>query len=418
MHPGWHVITVSQLFMRVPQLAGGGQVVKFGVQPQTLAVPPPPQVIGAVQGGPHMTLPPQPSGTIPQFSPPVHSVAAVPGMQQTFGVSPCATSPPQVAGGVQAGPQLTAVPQLLVKAPQFALTGQVVKFGVHPHAFGLVTVPQVSGGVHVPQAIIPPQPSATIPQSSPGGQAVRGVQPHWKLTPAPPQVRGGAQVPQLRRFPQPSGGLPQRSLSEVHVAGTHGPAPHWLVAPPPPHTIGGVQVPQARVPPQPSGSIPQVAWSSAHVVGVQPHWFADPPPPQVCGAAHAPQSRVVPQPDGADPQVCPRVAHVVGVQESTGKPDSGSLPESTSDPSAVSPVASRPASWFDSTLESRCVTNPESWPPSGSGPNCEQLAQSPLSARPQPAKCNPSASVTQNHSREPYPDVRPTALVEELSTPS
>jgi hypothetical protein len=179
VHPGWHVITVWQLFMRVPQLSGGGQVVKFGVQPQTFSVPPPPQVIGAVQGGPHTTFPPQPSETIPQFSPPVQSEPPGAGMQQTFGVSPWAMSPPQLVGGVHAGPQGMATPQLFVMLPQFAPPGQVVKFGVHPHAFGLGNVPQVSGGVHVPQAIIPPQPSGAIPQSSPKGQVVRGVHPHW-----------------------------------------------------------------------------------------------------------------------------------------------------------------------------------------------------------------------------------------------
>jgi hypothetical protein len=44
----------------------------------------------------------------------------------------------------------------------------------------------------VPQESIPPQPSETVPQSSPAGHVVIGVQPH---TPEAPQVTGGVHVP-------------------------------------------------------------------------------------------------------------------------------------------------------------------------------------------------------------------------------
>jgi hypothetical protein len=60
----------------VPQLSPTGQVV-FAVQPQTLAVPPPLQVWGSVQAGPHVTVPLQPSGMVPQLSPGGHDVFAV-----------------------------------------------------------------------------------------------------------------------------------------------------------------------------------------------------------------------------------------------------------------------------------------------------------------------------------------------------
>jgi hypothetical protein len=79
-----------------------------GVQPQTLGVPPPPQVCGAVQL-PQLSVPPQPSGIEPQS---LFCAAQVVGVQllhtlavQTFGVT-------QV-------PQLSVPPQPLEMAPQF-----------------------------------------------------------------------------------------------------------------------------------------------------------------------------------------------------------------------------------------------------------------------------------------------------------
>ncbi len=82
-----------------------------GVQPQTLAVPPPPHVCGAAQV-PQLSVPPQPFGMDPQF---LFCAAHVVGVQpQTFGVPP----PPQVCGATHR-PQLSVPPQLSGMPPQF-----------------------------------------------------------------------------------------------------------------------------------------------------------------------------------------------------------------------------------------------------------------------------------------------------------
>ena len=74
-------------------------------------VPPPPQVCGAVHV-PHETLPPHPSGWVPQFCVPVHFAAGV--QPHTLGVPP----PPQVCGAVQL-PQLSVPPHPSDMVPQF-----------------------------------------------------------------------------------------------------------------------------------------------------------------------------------------------------------------------------------------------------------------------------------------------------------
>jgi hypothetical protein len=84
-----HEIVPPQPFGTVPQLAPLGQVA-VTVQPQTLAVPPPPHVCGAVQPGPHETLTPQPFGTVPQLEPVGQLLFGV--QPHTLGVPP----PPQV----------------------------------------------------------------------------------------------------------------------------------------------------------------------------------------------------------------------------------------------------------------------------------------------------------------------------------
>jgi hypothetical protein len=50
-------------------VGAGGQALR--VHPQTFGVPPPPQVLGDVHA-PQFTVPPQPSGTVPQLSPAGH----------------------------------------------------------------------------------------------------------------------------------------------------------------------------------------------------------------------------------------------------------------------------------------------------------------------------------------------------------
>jgi hypothetical protein len=62
--------------------------------PQTLGVPLPPHVCGAVQP-PQLMVPPHPSGIVPQFAGDGHWVSGV--QPQTFGVPP----PPHVSGMTQ-----------------------------------------------------------------------------------------------------------------------------------------------------------------------------------------------------------------------------------------------------------------------------------------------------------------------------
>jgi hypothetical protein len=65
-----HVIVAPQLSTPVPQVAPLVQVL-FDVQPQMPAVPPPPQVCGAVQV-PQVTVLPQLSAPVPQVLPLAH----------------------------------------------------------------------------------------------------------------------------------------------------------------------------------------------------------------------------------------------------------------------------------------------------------------------------------------------------------
>jgi hypothetical protein len=153
----------------MPQFCPAGHDVR-GVQPQTLGVPPPPHVCGAVQV-PQFTVPPQPFGTVPQLSPAGHVVRGV--QPQTPGVPP----PPQVCGAVQM-PQEPPQPS----GPQFL----PVHSGVQPHTFATPPPPHVSGAVQVPQLrqkpvqtspeIIPQSPSGIVPQFFPCAAQVVCVQ--------------------------------------------------------------------------------------------------------------------------------------------------------------------------------------------------------------------------------------------------
>ena len=61
-----HTIVLMQPSGTVPQAKPVGQDVTVGIQPHWFAVPPPPQVLGVVQAPPQVTVPPQPSGIVPQ----------------------------------------------------------------------------------------------------------------------------------------------------------------------------------------------------------------------------------------------------------------------------------------------------------------------------------------------------------------
>src|SRR5262249_51068843 len=83
-----------------------------GATPQTFATPAPPQVSGAMQT-PQVSVPPHPSGIVPQFFP---RAAQVVGVQtpQTFATPP----PPHVCGAAQT-PQVSVPPHPSGMVPQF-----------------------------------------------------------------------------------------------------------------------------------------------------------------------------------------------------------------------------------------------------------------------------------------------------------
>ncbi|MEK7500025.1 MAG: hypothetical protein AAB649_05470, partial [Patescibacteria group bacterium] len=90
--------------------------------------------------------------------------------------------PPHVCPGpVQAPPQLTLTPQLLITLPQF-FPEQAAPLSVHPQTLGTLGLPppHVCPGpvqVPVPQVACPPQPLGTVPQFLPEGQLM-GAQLH------------------------------------------------------------------------------------------------------------------------------------------------------------------------------------------------------------------------------------------------
>ena len=111
-----------------------------------------------------MSVPPQPSGMVPQLSPVGHLVIGV--QPQTLAVPP----PPQVAGD-EHEPHVTRPPHPLETVPQLSPGGQV-NLGVQPQMFP----PQGLPTGQVPQDTVPPHPSGTVPQLSPEGHDVIGVQ--------------------------------------------------------------------------------------------------------------------------------------------------------------------------------------------------------------------------------------------------
>ena len=155
---------------------------------------------------PHVIVPPQPSGHVPQFLPLGHTVIGVQaGEPHALDVPP----PPQVSGGVQLPPLVPQVidpPQPSAHGPQFFPAGHVV-IGVHagePQTPGDPPPPHVAGDVHAPpfepHVIVPPHPSPIVPQLMPEGHAVAGVHagcPHWNGTPPPPHVCWPVQMPHV-----------------------------------------------------------------------------------------------------------------------------------------------------------------------------------------------------------------------------
>lgn len=141
--------------------------------------------------------------------------------------------------------------------------GPQVGFGLHClHWFW--TQPVLP--VHVPQLIMLPQPSSTVPQCAPRSAQVLGVQPQTPGAVPPPQVCGDVQDPQSSVLPQPSCRVPHFWPCAAQVVGVQ---PQTLSCPPPPQLSGAVHVPQLRVPPQLSGMLSQFFCWASQVVGVQ-----------------------------------------------------------------------------------------------------------------------------------------------------
>ncbi len=122
---------------------------------------------GAVQV-PQSSVPPQPSGMLPQSVP---CAAHVVGVQHTFGVPP----PPQTAGAGQV-PQFKVPPQLSGMPPQLApCAAHVVR--VQPHTFAVPPPPQMLGDAHEPQSSgLGQVPLGIVPQLAPFAVHVVGVQ--------------------------------------------------------------------------------------------------------------------------------------------------------------------------------------------------------------------------------------------------
>src|SRR5262245_26149654 len=105
--------------------------------------------------------------------------------------------------------QSSMPPQPSGTMPQLALLAAHV-VGVHPHWFALPPPPHVlPGSRHSPQSIILPQPSDTMPHSAPSSGQVAGVHPHCLDLPPPPHVSGGVHRPHSIVPSQPSEIWPQ-----------------------------------------------------------------------------------------------------------------------------------------------------------------------------------------------------------------
>jgi hypothetical protein len=158
----------------------------------------------------------------------------------------------QVGVGLAHGPPQEIVPpQPSSTLPQLAPPGQA-PVGVQPQTFGVpgLPPPQVSGAVQEPQLIVPPQPSAMSPQSSGDGQEESGVQPQTPEVPPPPHVSGGAQLSQgAPPVPQAALVLP---CSQVVLAQQPVPSQGSEQAPLPRQVSQAAQ-PGPHWPPQPSG---------------------------------------------------------------------------------------------------------------------------------------------------------------------
>jgi hypothetical protein len=220
---------------QVPQLSWpphpfGGLPHIAPIDPHVVGVhvhaPAPLHVSGAMHA-PQDRVPPQPSGHEPQLLPiPPHVLGVQP---QTLAVG--LVPPPHVCPAGQLPPfvpQVTVPPQPSETIPQSRPAGQVVigEQAPLPQTFGVPGPPSAWAPPQVPpsqppQLMVPPQPSGAIPHCRPGWPHAFGVQPHdivpfafvMHVLPAP-------HVPHTRKAPHPSLGLPHVAPSPGHVRGT------------------------------------------------------------------------------------------------------------------------------------------------------------------------------------------------------
>jgi hypothetical protein len=152
------------------------------------------------------------------------------------------------------------------------------------------------GAAHVPQSIMPPQPSGIVPQFLFSAEHLTGVHPHSAGVPPPPQVCGKVHPGQVMWPPQPSDTVSPHwpGVQSAGVNGTH--ALHGAGAPP---SAG----PHWSMPPHPSGIDPQVTPIWTQVTLVHPHTPAFAPPPHVSGNAQPGQCRTLSHPSEMTPHV-------------------------------------------------------------------------------------------------------------------
>jgi hypothetical protein len=210
------------------------------VQPQTFAVPLPPQLWGDVQV-PQTCMPPQPFGTEPHF--PMHAVALTVGTHSQVVGEPWHASllAHAVHRAASAQPLLASVVthlplQFLVPAPQLPST--------HAPAWH-TTVPAPTAGQAVASHDVAPQPyvgsdTATHLPSHflyPEGQLPMTQAPCWHAKVAPVAWLGHVEASQLSA-PHPNAGSVTDTQAAAHFlfpaphsAMTHSPASHASMAP-------------------------------------------------------------------------------------------------------------------------------------------------------------------------------------------
>jgi hypothetical protein len=174
-------------------------------------------------------------------------------------------------------PQFSVPPQPSGMVPQL-FVGHVL--GVQVCVMHTLFV-QVALTAHVPHWSVPPHPSGMLPQFLPCAAHVVGVQPppvwHVPLTHVWP-------VGQVHTIwpPQPSGTVPHLlpTPPDPQLMGTHA---GWHVPLLVPLHVSPVTHEQLKLPPHPSGIVPQLSpvFPAGQAFTVHPHWFAVPPPPHV-----------------------------------------------------------------------------------------------------------------------------------------